>query len=100
MGEVSLYGILEDAQTGVALAADVVDLSSQSGVVFMRATPPVRFAQTQAGAGRGRQPLAGSVYFPIPSGAGRAIPTPSIPELGTAARHASVDSAGGAVSSN
>lgn len=80
MGEVSLYGILEDSQTGVALAADVVDLSSQSGVVFMRATPPVRFAQTQAGGGGGGgQPLSGSVYLPIPPGGDGDIPMSWIP---------------------
>ena len=77
LGEVSLYGVIEDAQTGVALAADVVDVSSQSGVVFMRATPPIR-SQVQVGGiggpGSGGQPLSGSVYLPIPPGGDGDIP--------------------------
>jgi len=83
LGNVSLYGVLEDSQTGVALAADVVDLSSQSGVVFMRATPPIRATQAQVGgtggSGGGSQPLSGSVYLPIPPGGDGDIPMSWIP---------------------
>lgn len=76
LGDVSLYGVVEDSQTGVALAADVVDISSQSGVVFMRSSPPIRFAQSQAGGtgGSGGTPLSGSVYLPIPPGGEGDIP--------------------------
>jgi hypothetical protein len=78
LGNVTLYGVLEDAQTGAALVADVVDLSSQSGVVFLRASPPVRAAFTQVtginGGSGGNQPLSGSVYLPIPPGGDGDIP--------------------------
>ena len=78
LGNVSLYGILEDAQTGAALAADVVDISSQNGFIFMRSTPPIRSTQGQVGGmggpGSGSQPLSGSVYLPIPPGGDGDIP--------------------------
>ena len=83
LGNVSLYGVLEDSQTGTPLAADVVNLSSQSGVVFMRSTPPIRSFQAQVGGvggpGGGSQPLSGSVYLPIPPGGDGDIPMSWIP---------------------
>ena len=83
LGNVSLYGVLEDSQTGAALAADVVDLGSQSGVVFMRSTPPIRSVHSQVGgiggSGGGSQPLSGSVYLPIPPGGDGDIPMSWIP---------------------
>ena len=80
IGNVSIYGIVEDAQTGTSLAADVVDLGSQSGVVFMRSMPPIRSViQTGGGAAGGSQPLSGSVYLPIPPGGDGDIPMSWVP---------------------
>ena len=80
LGNVSLYGVIEDAQTGVALAADVVDISSQNGVIFLRATPPIRSTHAQVGgSGGGSQPRSGSVYLPLPPGGDGDIPMSWIP---------------------
>ena len=79
IGNVSIYGVVEDSQTGVALAADVVDLGSQNGVVFMRSMPPIRTATQVGGAIGGTQPLSGSVYLPIPPGGDGDIPMSWVP---------------------
>ena len=79
IGNVSIYGVVEDSQTGAALAADVVDLGSQSGVVFMRSMPPIRTATQIGGAIGGTQPLSGSVYLPIPPGGDGDIPMSWVP---------------------
>jgi hypothetical protein len=72
LGNVSLFGVLEDLNTGAALAADVIDIGSANGVVFMR-SPVLMLRSTQQVGGPG-VPLSGSIYLPIPPGGDGDIP--------------------------
>jgi len=72
LGDVSFFGVIEDANTGAALAADVVDIGSTNGVIFMRAASAMQRSFQQVGGGG--SPLAGSVYLPIPPGGDGDIP--------------------------
>jgi hypothetical protein len=72
LGSVSLFGVLEDVNTGAALAADVVDIGSSAGVIYMRAKVPMVHSFQQVGGTS--VPLAGSVYLPIPPGGDGDIP--------------------------
>lgn len=72
LGSISLFGVLENRNTGAALAADVVDIGSANGVVFMRSKLPMQRSFQQVGGSS--VPLAGSVYLPIPPGGDGDIP--------------------------
>jgi len=72
LGSVSLFGVLENQSTGAALAADVVDLGSAGGVVYMRSKSVMQRNAQQVGGSAA--PLAGSVYLPIPPGGDGDIP--------------------------
>jgi hypothetical protein len=72
LGSVSLFGVLEEINTGAALAADVVDLGSAGGVVYMRSRLVMQHSFQQVGGAS--LPLAGSVYLPIPPGGDGDIP--------------------------
>ena len=72
LGSVSLFGVLENQSTGAALAADVIDLGSAGGVVYMRSKPVMQRSAQQVGGSAA--PLAGSVYLPIPPGGDGDIP--------------------------
>jgi len=74
LGSVSLFGVLEDINTGAALAADVVDLGSASGVIYMRSKLLMQRSFQQVGGSGSNAPLAGSVYLPIPPGGDGDIP--------------------------
>ena len=72
LGSVSLFGVLENRNTGAALAADVVDIGSSGGVIYMRSKVPMQHSFQQVGGTS--VPLAGSVYLPIPPGGDGDIP--------------------------
>jgi hypothetical protein len=72
LGSVTLFGVLEDLNTGAALVADVLDIGSAGGVVYMRAKLPMQHSFQRVGGTS--VPLARSVYLPIPPGGDGDIP--------------------------
>ena len=61
IGNVSIYGVVEDSQTGVP-SLQTSSTSARKTASCSRSMPPIRTATQVGGVTGGTQPLAGSVY--------------------------------------